>query len=95
MLVSRRELCDSEFDCASFTLRRVYIALSPTVARFLIATLGRARDAAIACWMSGISLYYVHRSCHAISLYSVHRSSHRLALRLAIVSLRGESYAID
>ena len=79
---------------ASFTLRRVYIALSLTVARFLITTLGRARDAAIECWMSGISLFSVHRSCHGISLYSVHRSCHRLALRLAIVSLWGESYAI-
>ena len=63
---------------------------------FLSPTLGRARDAAIVrCWMSGISLYSVHRSCHAISLYSVHRSCDRLALRLAIVSLWGESDAIE
>ena len=69
--------------CASFTLRWVYIGLPLAVARFLITTLGRARDAAIVCWMSGISLYSVHRSCD------------RLALRLAIVSLWGESYAIE
>ena len=69
--------------CASFTLRSVYIGLPLAVARFLITTLGRARDAAIVRWMSGIAVYSVHRSCD------------RLALRLAIVSLWGDSDAIE
>ena len=72
-----------EWLCASFTLRWVYIGLLLAVARFLITTFGRARDAAIVRWMSGIAVYSVHRSCD------------RLALRLAIVSLWGESYAIE
>ena len=68
---------------ASFTLQWVYIGRPLDVARFLITTLGRARDAAIVCWMSAISLYSVHRSCD------------RLVLRRAIVSLWGESDAIE
>ena len=68
---------------ASFTLRSVYIGLPLAVARFLITTLGRARDAAIVRWMSGFAVYSVHRSCD------------RLALRLAIVSLWGDSDAIE
>ena len=69
--------------CASFTLRSVCIGLPLAVARFIITTLGRARDAAIVRWMSGIAVNSVHRSCD------------RLALRLAIVSLWGDSDAIE
>ena len=68
---------------ASFTLRSVYIGLLLVVARFLITTLDRARDAAIVRWVSGSAVYFVHRFCD------------RLALRLAIVSLWGDSDAFE
>ena len=72
-----------EWLCASFTLRSIYIGLPLAVAHFLITSLGRARDAAIVRWMSGIAVYSVHRSCV------------RLALRLAVVSLWGDSDAFE
>ena len=69
--------------CDSLTLRSVYIGLLLAVARILITTLGRARDAAIVRWVSGSAVYFVHRSCD------------RVALRLAIVSLWGDSDAFE
>ena len=69
--------------CDSLTLRSVYIGLLLAVARIIITTVGRARDAAIVRWVSGSTLYFVHRSCD------------RLALHLAIVSLWGDSDAFE
>ena len=64
-------------------MRSVYIGLLLPVARNLISTVGRARDAAIVRRVSGGALYFVHRSCD------------RLALHLAIVSLWGDSDAFE
>ena len=69
--------------CESLTVRSVYIGLLLPVARNFIFTVGRARDAAIVRRVSGGALQFVHRSCD------------RLALRLAIVSLWGDSNAFE
>ena len=69
--------------CDLLTLRSIYIGLLLAVARILITTLGRARDAAIVRWVCGSAVYFVHRSCD------------RLALRLAIVSLWEDSDAFE
>ena len=69
--------------CESLTVRSVYIGLLLPVARNLISTVGRARDVPIVRRVSVSALYFVHRSCD------------RLELRLAIVSLWGDSDAFE